>query len=105
MLDEIEQHRLAPLQVVEDADERATRCLGLEELAERPGRLGWSRGRCFTDGQEPEERPSYLRRELEGRQCVGRIGAEQLLQDLRHWPVGDPLPVRKAAPTEDGGVV
>jgi hypothetical protein len=79
VVDQVEEGLLAPVHVVEDADER---CALLEQLAEGPGDLLRRGGDLALAEQRPERR----RR--------GRIGGKrvQLLEYLDHWPVGDPSP-------------
>ena len=84
MLDQVEERLLAPLNVVEQDDERR---LLLEQLAERPGDL-LRRGAPVGLA---EQRAKGRR----GRR-IGRERAE-LLHDLHHRPVGDPAAVGKTA--------
>jgi hypothetical protein len=81
VLDEIEQTRLCPVQVVEDEHERALVRESLEEAADGPERLV---GRCG------------LERLLEL-----PLGA-YLLEDLDERPEGDSFAVREAAPGQNG---
>ncbi len=95
VLEQIEEDVLAPLDVVEDGDERPLGRDRLEQLAERPrdlvrrGRAARLRGahveRLGRNGIELEPRPLRL----------------ELLQHLHDRPVGDPLPVREAAAADD----
>ena len=84
MVDKVEEGRLGPVQVVEDADDG--RHL-LEQLAERPGDLVGGRGLL---------RLAEQRRDRGGGAGVGWPAA-QLEDDLDQGPVGDPLAVREAA--------
>ena len=88
MLDQVEERLLAPLDVVEDKDERR---LLLEQLAERPGDL-LRRRPCL---RLPQERTDRRRG---GRIRGGRV---ELLEHLHHRPVGDPCPVGQAAAAND----
>ncbi len=96
VLDEVEERLLAPVHVVEEAEERLGGGGRLERLAHRPGDLLAGRGRLLLAEQRPDQlaRP---RSQLELRP------AGQLLQHLDDGPVGDPLPVGKAAAAEDAG--
>ena len=71
MLDEVEERRLAPVDVVEDDDERPLRGRVLEQLAERPGDLLGELGLPVAEerGERSRRRPS-----------LGRV---ELLHDLR----------------------
>src|SRR5215471_10732418 len=86
--DEVEERRVAPLDLVEDDDQRR---LLLKQLAERPGDLVGA-GRDLRLAQQGADR-----------RCRNRIRRQhlQLFHDLDHRPIGDPLPVRQAAPTHD----
>ena len=88
MLDQVEERLLAPLNVVEDKDERG---LLLEQLAERPGDLLRRRPRLRL----PQERADRRR----GGRIRGR--RVELLQHLHDRPVGDPRPVGQAAAADD----
>src|SRR4029077_6923082 len=79
---------LAPLDVVEDDDERR---LLLEQLPERPGDL-LRRGSRLRLTQERTDRRRSVR--------IGRERVE-LLDHLHDRPVGDPDPVRKATAAHD----
>ncbi len=88
MLDQVEERLLAPLDVVEDKDERR---LLLEQLAERPGDLLRRRPRLRLPQQRTDRRRG------------GRIRGRrvELLQHLDDRPVGDPDPVGEAAAADD----
>ena len=92
MLDEIEERRLAPVRVVEQNDERLLRGVRLEQLAEGPGDL-LRRARRRAVAQD--------RRQRAGHAVLGC----QLLDDLGHRPVADPLAVGETAPSHDLGAV
>jgi AAA ATPase domain/Adenylate and Guanylate cyclase catalytic domain/zinc-ribbon domain len=85
VLDQVEQRLLAPVQVVEDTDERPLLRLLLQQLAEPPSDRA-RRGCMIALAKQRAKR----RRLLAGREFA------ELLQDLHHRPVGDPLPVREA---------
>ena len=91
VLDQVAERPLAPLDVVEDDDQRPLRRSLLQGLAESPGDLlGRCRGLALA-----EERVDRGGGDLVRGQQV------ELLQDLHHRPVGDPLPVREAAAVDD----
>ena len=92
MLDQVEERRLTPVEVVEEDDERALRGGLLEELANRPRDLLRGRRRLGL----AEERGDRVRRLERGR---GR--AAELLHDLDHRPVRDPLAVGETAALDD----
>ena len=56
VLDEVEEVRLAPVDVVEDDHERLVGCVRLEELAERPGDLVGRAGRGLVAEDRAERR-------------------------------------------------
>ena len=95
MLDEVEERRLTPVEVVEHADEWSLPCDRLELLAECPGDL-------LARGDELLIAEQRLDRLGCGRIDVGR---GELLENLHHRPVRDPLAVRKAASSHDQDVV
>ena len=90
VLHQVEEPLLAPVQVVEHADERPLSRDLLEQLAERPGDLV-GRGRRIRLAEEHSEWPA------DG--VVLGDGAE-LLDDLDHGAVRDPLAVRETAPVQ-----
>ena len=87
-LDELEKRLLAPLDVVEDDDERR---LLLEQLPKRPGDL---LGGC-PPGALADQQP-------DGGSC-GRVRGQgaQLLDHLDHGPVRNALAIREAATAHD----
>ena len=90
-LDEIEERLLAPLDVVEDDDQRR---LLLEQLAERPGDL--VSARCdvrLTEQRADRRRRHGIRRER-----------RELLHHLHHRPVRDSLAVGQAAAADDASL-
>ena len=91
VLDEVEEALLSPVDVVEHADEGPRLCLPLEQLAKSPGDLVRRGGRVRLTEQSPEWRDEFL--------VHGQLA--ELLDDLDHGPVGDPLPVGQAAPKHD----
>ena len=95
MLDQIQERLLAPVHVVEDADDRRLGGDGLELLAERPGDLVAGRDQLLAGGQGTSRR---------GGDRVG-LRRRELLQHLDDRPVGDALPVGQAAAAHDQGAV
>ena len=94
MLDQVEEGRLTPVDVVEDTNERRFgRCL-LERLAKGPGDL--------------VRRRRLLRVTENGGDCGGgrlvRRPRSELEERLGHGPVGDSFAVGEAASTHDLGV-
>ena len=99
MLDELEKDVLAPLDVVEQADQRLLRGLGLEQLAKRPCDLI---GRCRGGDLGLAEQ------DLERMACglVGEgLGSAGLLHDLHDRPVRDALAVGEAPSVHNGDVI
>ena len=95
MLDQVEVGLLAPVQVVEDADERLLERDSLEPLAECPGDL-LARGDHLLVADEGAKR--LVRDRI-------HLGRWQLLHHLDNGPVGDALAVGEAAAAdEDDGV-
>ena len=90
-LDQVEERLVAPLDVVEDHDQRR---LLLEQLAERPGDLVPAR----PDVRLAQQRADRRRRDRIRRQ------RRELLHHLDDRPVGDPLPVGQAAAPHDAGL-
>ena len=91
VFDQVEEGLFAPLDVVEDDDQRSLRRGLLERLAERPRDLVRGRRRVVLSEQ---------RADGEGRGLV-RGPQSELLQDLDHGEVGDPLAVGKATTADD----
>ena len=92
VLDELEEDRLAPLDVVEEADERLHNGIRLQQLAKRPGDLIRSGGRADVElAQHDLERVArgLVREDL---------SSAELLHDLHDRPVRDALPVRETPP-------
>ena len=89
MLDQVEERLLAPLDVVEHADER--RACSSSSLR---------KAQAISSAVVPSS-VSPKQRAERGR--CGRIGGQrvQLLQHLHHRPVGDPLAVGQAAAADD----
>ncbi len=91
VLDQVEARLLAPVQVVEDANERLLGRDSLQQLAERPGDL-LARGDDLLVADQ-------------GAQCLARdlihLGRRELLHHLDHGPVGDALAVGEAAAAAD----
>ena len=82
---------LAPLDVVEDDDERLLRRRVLERLAERPGDLVRGRGARRSGRAGADRRRGEYR----------STGPVELLEHLDDRPVADPLPVREATAARD----
>ena len=98
MLEQVVKGRLGPVDVVEDGDDRGRLSRSFEQLAHRPGNL-LARGRRLLLAQQ------LLDRRQRGRLEPELASGRELLQDLDHRPVGDPLAVRQAPPADDGGVL
>ena len=105
VLDEVEKRRRAPLQIVEDHDERPFASLRLEQLADGPESLV---GRA--DALDMAERRAEP---LCDQLCVlvsgearpdrrGEIVAVERPNDLAQRPEGDPLAVGETAAVDDG---
>ena len=94
VLDQVEERRLAPVDVVEDDDERPLARSRLEQLAERPGDLLAGRRRTSRSPSRPRIAVAATARPPSSR--VGR-DLRQLLDDLDDRPVGDALAVGQAA--------
>ena len=90
MLDQIEESRLRPVDVVEHDHDRCGGGRALEQLAQRPGNLLGGRDGGLVAEQHFDRRGG---RRIE----VELSGGWQLLQHLDHRPVRDPFPVRQAA--------
>ena len=104
VLDEVEERRLGPLEVVEEGDQRPRPALGLEEAADRPGRLV---RRCAGAASEVDRGGDPLRDERcfvagedaldPGEWILSVVTAESLCER----PVRDALAVGKAAAAHD----
>ncbi len=94
VLDQVEERRLPPVDVVEDDHERQLRGGGLERLPHRPGGLR-GRGRRIELAEEHRDRPLYPL-------VAARLA--ELLQDLDHRPVRDALAVGQAASAQHARV-
>ena len=92
VLHEVEKGRLAPVDVVEDHDERPIRGARLQELAEAPGDL-LRRARRRLVAQDRRKRLAL------------GLSRPELLHDLCHGPVADPLAVGEAPAGHDGGAL
>ena len=90
-LDQVKEGLLAPLDVVEDDDERR---LLLEQLAERPGDLIGVRALVALAEQRPDGRSDS---------GIGRQRAD-LLHHFDHRPIRDALPVGQAAAAHDARI-
>ena len=112
VLEQVEERRRRPLDVVEDHEERPSLGERLEELPNRPKRLVDARG-CRgkpEEAAEPVADERRVGRTLEEKvqlssglaRRIGIADARGTLQQLRDRPEGDPLPVRQAAPADDG---
>ena len=85
MLDELEERRLGPVDVVEDEDERPLARARLAEPAEEPGELGRGRRRLGVE---------------RGEDGVALLALVRLLERLAQRPVRDALAVGEAAAPE-----
>jgi hypothetical protein len=98
VLDEIEERRLCPVNVVEDDDERRRPCQLLEQPADTPCDL-LGRNRCARHaecGLDPDSGELGVAHALE------RIAeAPDLGGDLLQGPVGDSFAIREAAADDD----
>ena len=103
VLQQVEQRRLGPVDVVDDEDERSLACKRLEESSKRPGGLfagTADRVRSERAGNAVRDRLSTLvvRHQLQnGCAC---IRAEDGPERLRERQEGDAFPVRGAAPDQ-----
>ena len=97
VLDELEEDVFAPLDVVEEADERLDEGTRFEQLAKRPGDL--IRRGC-GDVLIPEHDVECVLRGL----VRERIGATELLQNLDDGPVRDALAVGETVTLHDSHV-
>ena len=113
VLDEIEERRLAPVDVVEDEDQRALAGRGLEEPPDRPEGL-LARARASADAHSCDTRlhtRSWCSSPVQhaSRPWPRRLGqvevgeARRLLDDLDDREVRDALAVGKASAAEDLG--
>ncbi len=91
MLDQVEEHLLAPLDVVEDDHERPFRSGVLQRLAERPRDLFGGCRRLPLAEQRADRLSGGTFRRLH----------VELLQHLDDRPIGDPLAVWGAAAAQD----
>ena len=99
MLDELEKDILAPLDVVEQANQRLLYGLGLEQFAKRPRDLI---RRCSR--RELGLAEHHLKRMACG--PIGeKPGSARLLHDLHDRPVRDALAVGEAPSVHDGDVI
>ena len=108
VLDEIEEGRLAPLQVVEDDDEGSFAGLRLEQLAHGPERL--LGGPALSANPTAAETRLAISSAFSSPARNALIPADELLavelaNDLEQRPERDSLAVRQAAATDDGGAV
>ena len=85
MLDELEERRLGPVDVVEDEDERPLARTRLAELAEEPGDLRCRRRRLGIESRE---------------NGVALVALPRFRQRLAERPVRDAVAVGKAATPE-----
>jgi hypothetical protein len=108
VLDEVEERRLAPLDVVEDDHERAFVRMGLEQLARGPERLLAGSGVVLEpDGRRDPvgDQPRVLVSLQLRRDAGDDLLAVQLSHRLEERPERDPVAVRETAPAGDGGRV
>ena len=85
VLDELEERRLRPVDVVEDEDERPLARARLAELSEEPGELGRRRRRLGVE---------------RGEDRVALVARPREIQHLAQRPVRDAVAVREAAAPE-----
>jgi hypothetical protein len=99
VVDEVEEGRLGPVQVVEDDDDRRKR---FEQAPDRPVDVAALR----SNGAEADRTDDRVRRLLteEPHQLLARIGAADLLHDLAQRPVRDAVAVRQTAADEHARV-
>ena len=108
VLQQVEERRLAPVDVVEGDDEGADARGGLEQLADGPerllngiGRVRQTDDRCDVGGDRRGVGIVIAEPSLD--LCLGLVDAvvaldaSQLPDDLRHRPERDPLAIREAA--------
>ena len=98
VLDQVEQRRLGPVDVVEDDDQRPCARDRLVQLAEAPGDLLRRRCRLGRPKRGGDPRGGKL-----GFVALSECGPQvaHLRDDLAERPVGDPFPVGEAATDED----
>ena len=111
VLDEVEERRLAPVDVVEDDHDRPPAREDLEQVPHGPEAL-LGRADLASEADEPrhelgDDRGVVVALEPggdEGANALGVVPGEPggLEDDLAHRPERDPLPVGEAAPLEDG---
>src|SRR5919109_1094641 len=103
MLDEVEEGRLRPLEVVDTNDERAAAGEPLEQLARSPGDLVARRRFVGPSEHSPEPLGSELELRLAGQQLDDSPAAvtRRPAHDLDEWPVGDSFAVWQAAAGHD----
>ena len=87
LLDEVEERGLAPMEIVQEDDQRSFDRPRLEQLAHAEGDLVGRRLPVAEQGVDGG--------------IVRRLGAEELLDDLDRGPVGNPLAVGQAASADD----
>src|SRR5262245_45465198 len=108
VLDQLDEGRLRPLEVVEADDQGPLTRQVLEEPADRPHRL-LRRRRAVADADRRGDLPCYpLRLWFSGQQLVEPAAAQPrgcVTDDVPQWPVGDALAVGQAAADEDGRLV
>ena len=110
VLEQVEQCRLCPVDIVGDDEQRAPPREGLEEFPERPrGFLGRAGARtvecsdCPCDARDDERRPVALRQQL--CKALLRVGAGDLANDLCERPVGYAIAIREAPSNDDTRLV
>ena len=113
VVDEVEKRRLAPVDVVEDEDERTTACQSLEERAHRPEAFVRAAHVVGQADHLPEPlgdrvRLLYLVEQSgelgQARRCrVSIVEVRDVADRLEHRPIGDPLAVRQTAAARDDG--
>ena len=100
VLEQVEQHRLGPVDVVDDDDEQAARRERLEEGAGRPAVSRASRARRGL-GRAGDQRAaaSPVRGRQDPRETGLRLLARDLAHDVGERKVRDPLPYATHRPT------
>ena len=93
MLDEVEERRRGPVQVVEHADDRTILRLLFDQLAKAPGDLLCGGRQLGLSEQRPERRGS-----------IAFWKRPELLHDLDHGPIRDLFSVRQAPPSHDASI-
>ena len=108
VLDQVEQRRLRPVDVVQRDDERPRHSERLEEPAERPGGLlGGARLVTRADGAEDQPLCDVPTVDVRQERTEGRseIGYRDVAHDIREGEIRDAVAVRNAASDNDARVL